>query len=82
SLANKYPFAAVAKVEAGSGEISQLLGPVGSIAKFVGTTLGPLAVRRGDTLSARPWGDMGLARTPDCTGGFARWVAPLAGGAA
>lgn len=82
SLANKYPFAAGAKVEAGAGEIAQVFGPDGSIAKFVGTTLGPLAVRRGDTLSARTWGDMGLALTPDFTGGFARWVAPLAGGAA
>lgn len=82
SLANKYPFAAGAKVEAGAGEIAQVFGPDGSIAKFVGATLGPLAVRRGDTLSARTWGDMGLALTPDFTSGFARWVAPLAGGAA
>lgn len=82
SLASKYPFAAGAKVEAGASEIAQVFGPDGSIAKFVGTTLGPLAVRRGDTLSARTWGDMGLALTPDFTNGFARWVAPLAGGAA
>ncbi|KVD76788.1 type VI secretion protein VasK [Burkholderia sp. ABCPW 14] len=82
SLANKYPFAAGAKVEAGASEIAQVFGPDGSVAKFVGTTLGPLAVRRGDTLSARTWGDMGLALTPDFTNGFARWVAPLAGGAA
>ncbi len=45
SLANKYPFAAGAKVEAGAGEIAQVFGPDGSIAKCVGTTLGPLAVR-------------------------------------
>ncbi|MGU7783869.1 type VI secretion system membrane subunit TssM [Burkholderia sp. PU8-34] len=82
SLANKYPFAANAKVEAGAGEIAQVFGPDGSIAKFVGTTLGPLAVRRGDTLAARTWGDMGIGLTPDFTNGFARWVAPLAGGAA
>ncbi|MBN3759546.1 type VI secretion system membrane subunit TssM [Burkholderia sp. Ac-20365] len=82
SLANKYPFAGDAKVEAGAGEIAQVFGPDGAVAKFVGTTLGPLAVRRGDTLSARTWGDMGLALTPDFTNGFARWVAPLAGGAA
>ena len=82
SLASKYPFAGDAKVEAGAGEIAQVFGPDGSIAKFVGTTLGPLAVRRGDTLTARTWGDMGLALTPDFTNGFARWVAPLAGGAA
>ncbi|VWB48197.1 type VI secretion system membrane subunit TssM [Burkholderia lata] len=82
SLATKYPFAASAKVEAGAGEIAQVFGPDGSIAKFVGTTLGPLAVRRGDTLAARTWGDMGIGLTPDFTSGFARWVAPLAGGAA
>ncbi|TCW76853.1 type VI secretion system membrane subunit TssM [Burkholderia sp. SRS-46] len=82
SLAGKYPFAASAKVEAGAGEIAQVFGPDGSIAKFVGTTLGPLAVRRGDTLAARTWGDMGLSLAPDFTTGFARWVAPLAGGAA
>ncbi|MEM5424535.1 type VI secretion system membrane subunit TssM [Paraburkholderia ferrariae] len=82
SLANKYPFAGSAKIEAGASEIAQMFGPDGAISKFVGTTLGPLAVRRGDTLSARTWGDMGLTLTPDFTTGFARWVAPLAGGAA
>ncbi|MBN3807244.1 type VI secretion system membrane subunit TssM [Paraburkholderia sp. Ac-20336] len=82
SLANKYPFSGTAKVEAGASEIAQMFGPDGAISKFVGTTLGPLAVRRGDTLSARTWGDMGLALTPDFTSGFARWVAPLSGGAA
>ncbi len=82
SLASKYPFAGTAKVEAGASEIAQMFGPDGAISKFVSTTLGPLAVRRGDTLTARTWGDMGLALTPDFTGSFARWVAPLGGGAA
>jgi type VI secretion system protein ImpL len=82
SLASKYPFAGDAKVEAGASEIAQIFGPDGAVAKFVGNTLGPLAVRRGDTLTARTWGDMGLALAPDFTNGFARWVAPLAGGAA
>ncbi|CAG9197743.1 type VI secretion system membrane subunit TssM [Paraburkholderia caribensis] len=82
SLASKYPFAGDAKVEAGASEIAQIFGPDGAVAKFVGSTLGPLAVRRGDTLTARTWGDMGLALAPDFTNGFARWVAPLAGGAA
>lgn len=82
SLASKYPFSGDAKVEAGANEIAQVFGPDGAVAKFVGTTLGPLAVRRGDTLTARTWGDMGLALTPDFTSGFARWVAPLSGGAA
>jgi type VI secretion system protein ImpL len=82
SLASKYPFAGTAKVEAGASEIAGMFGPDGAISKFVSTTLGPLAVRRGDTLTARTWGDMGLALTPDFTGSFARWVAPLGGGAA
>ncbi|RQH09902.1 type VI secretion system membrane subunit TssM [Paraburkholderia dinghuensis] len=82
SLASKYPFAGSAKVEAGASEIAQMFGPDGAISKFVGATLGPLAVRRGDTLAARTWGDMGLTLSPDFTNGFARWVAPLAGGAA
>ena len=82
SLANKYPFAADAKVEAGAGEIAQVFGPDGAVSKFVGTTLGPLAVRRGDSLTPRTWGGMGIALTPDFAGGFARWVAPLSGAAA
>ncbi|PMS23103.1 type VI secretion system membrane subunit TssM [Trinickia dabaoshanensis] len=82
SLVNKYPFSSGAKVEAGASEIAQVFGPDGAISKFVGTTLGPLAVRRGDTLSPRTWGGMGIALSPEFTNGFARWVAPLSGAAA
>jgi type VI secretion system protein ImpL len=82
ALVNKYPFSSGAKVEAGAGEIAQVFGPDGAISKFVGTTLGPLAVRRGDTLSPRTWGGMGIALSPAFTNGFARWVAPLSGAAA
>lgn len=82
SLANKYPFTATSKVEAGAGEIAQVFGPEGAVSKFVGTTLGPLAVRRGDTLSPRTWGDMGIAFAPDFSRGFSHWVAPLSGAAA
>jgi hypothetical protein len=82
SLATKYPFAPNAKVEAGAGEIAQVFGPDGAIAKFVGTTLGRSRCAAADTLAARTWGDMGIGLTPDFTNGFARWVAPLAGGAA
>lgn len=82
ALANKYPFMSNAKVEAGASEIAQVFGPDGAVSKFVGTTLGPLAVRRGDTLSPRTWGGMGIALAPDFTNGFARWVAPLSGAAA
>jgi len=82
SLANKYPFSGNAKVEAGAGEIAQVFGPDGAISKFVGATLGPLAVRRGDTLSPRTWGGMGITLSPEFTNGFAHWVAPLSGAAA
>ncbi|HEX7685211.1 MAG TPA: type VI secretion system membrane subunit TssM [Trinickia sp.] len=82
ALANKYPFSGDAKVEAGASEIAQVFGPDGAISKFVGTTLGPLAVRRGDTLSPRTWGGMGIALSPAFTNGFPHWVAPLSGAAA
>ncbi|MCP1117287.1 type VI secretion system membrane subunit TssM [Robbsia andropogonis] len=82
SLATKYPFDANGKVEAAPAEIGQVFGPNGTISTFVSGTLGPLVVRRGDVLSPRTWGDMGLQLAPDFIAGFGRWVAPLAGGAA
>lgn len=82
ALASKYPFAANGKIEAAPAEIAQVFGPDGAIAKFVASTLGPLAVRRGDILSSRTWADMGITLSPAFTTGFARWVAPLSGGAA
>lgn len=81
TLAEKYPFAARASVEASSDEIGQVFGPQGSIAKYVNDTLGPLTVRRGDILTARTWGDMGISLQPTFTANFAQWVAPLSGGA-
>ncbi|ARS59247.1 type VI secretion system membrane subunit TssM [Ralstonia pseudosolanacearum] len=82
TLAEKYPFAANAKIEASAAEIGQIFGPEGAIAKFANTTIGPLSVRRGDMLAARTWGDLGLAFVPEFTAGFTRWIAPLTGGAA
>jgi type VI secretion system protein ImpL len=82
TLAEKYPFASRASVEASSDEIGQVFGPQGSIAKYVNDTLGPLTVRRGDILTARTWGDMGVSLQPTFTANFAQWVAPLSGGAA
>ncbi|MEJ8857265.1 type VI secretion system membrane subunit TssM [Variovorax robiniae] len=82
SLATKYPFAAGSRIEAAPAEIAQVFGPEGAISKFVATTMGPLVNRRGDLLSARTWGDEGLRLNPEFVGGFAQWVAPLAGGAA
>jgi type VI secretion system protein ImpL len=82
SLASKYPFAEHAGIEATPGEIGQIFGPEGSIARFVNETVGPLAVRRGSLLAPRTWGDQGIEFTPVFTTNFAQWVAPLAGGAA
>jgi type VI secretion system protein ImpL len=80
-LAEKYPFAPHGAVEATVPEIGQIFGPNGAIAKFVQTTMGPLVVRRGDTLTARTWADMGIDLQPDFASQFPRYVAPLAGGA-
>jgi type VI secretion system protein ImpL len=81
-LAEKYPFAAHGNVEATATEIGQIFGPDGAIAKFVQTTMGPLVVRRGDSLTARTWADMGIQLQTDFASQFPRYVAPLAGGAA
>lgn len=80
-LAIKYPFDAHATIEASPTEIAQIFGPQGAIAKYVEDAMGPLVVRRGSTVVARTWGDLGIAIQPDFLKGFARWVAPLDGGA-
>ncbi|KAG1384972.1 hypothetical protein G6F59_017688 [Rhizopus arrhizus] len=82
TLSDKYPFSTNAGVEASGEESGQVFGPQGSIAKYVNDTLGPLTVRRGDILTARTWGDMGIDLQPSFTANFAQWVAPLSGGAA
>ncbi|QID18112.1 type VI secretion system membrane subunit TssM [Nitrogeniibacter mangrovi] len=81
-LAIKYPFAPNAEIEASPTEIAQIFGPEGAIAKFVEQTMGPVVVRRGNTIVARTWGDLGITITPEFMRGVARWVAPLDGGAA
>jgi len=88
TLATKYPFAQDSSVEATPGEIGQVFGPEGAVAKFVGTAMGPLVVRRGDVLAARTWADIGISLAPQAVTAFPGWVAPLsnngvaAGGAA
>ena len=54
SLAPKYPFDKASRVEAGPAEIAKIFGPEGAIAKFGTDTLGPLVVRRGDTVRLLP----------------------------
>ena len=78
TLAAKYPFAPSAQIQATPAEIGQVFGPEGSVAKFVGTTMGPLVVRRGDVLSSRTWADIGITLAPQVVSGFPGWVAPLA----
>jgi type VI secretion system protein ImpL len=81
-LAGKYPFDPSSKIEAGPAEIAKVFGPEGTVAKFTTETLTPLVVRRGDTLTARTWADMGVRLRPEFVAGFAGWIAPLEGGAA
>jgi type VI secretion system protein ImpL len=78
NLASKYPFAPSAQIQATPAEIGQVFGPDGVLAKFVGTTMGPLVVRRGDVLSSRTWADIGITLAPQAVSGFPGWVAPLA----
>ncbi|NRF69450.1 type VI secretion system membrane subunit TssM [Aquincola sp. S2] len=85
TLAGKYPFDAQSKVEAVPQEIAKLFGPGGAVAKFADESLGPLVLRRGDSIVARTWLDMGVRLKPEFGTQFAHWVAPLdgaAGGAA
>jgi type VI secretion system protein ImpL len=77
NLAQKYPFDTHGQVQAADSEISQVFGPSGGIAKFATDTLGPLVDRRGDTLTAKQWADMGITLSPKLMAGFAQWVAPL-----
>jgi type VI secretion system protein ImpL len=77
TLAAKYPFAAGAQIQATGAEIGQVFGPDGAVAKFVGSTMGPLVVRRGDVLSSRTWADIGITLAPQAVSGFPGWIAPL-----
>jgi type VI secretion system protein ImpL len=78
TLLAKYPFASGAQIQATPGEIGQVFGPEGAVAKFVGTTMGPLVARRGDVLSSRTWADIGITLAPQAVSGFPGWIAPLA----
>jgi len=81
-LAIKYPFAAKSNVEAAPAEIAQTFGPEGAISKFVESSMGALVVRRGNTITPKTWGDIGLNLQAGFMNEFARWVSPLEGGAA
>src|SRR5450830_166193 len=80
TLANKYPFAPSARIEASQAEIAQFFGPDGLVAKFVNTSMGPLVVRRGDVLAARTWADMGITLQPQAVQRFPSWIAASGAG--
>jgi type VI secretion system protein ImpL len=80
SLANKYPFSPTARIEAASAEIAQFFGPDGLIAKFAGTAMGPLVLRRGDVLAVRTWAGMGITLAPQTVSRFPGWIAPIGAG--
>lgn len=80
TLANKYPFAPNARIEAASSEIAQFFGPDGLVAKFATGTLGPLVLRRGDVLAPRTWADMGITLSPQTIQRFPAWIAPIGAG--
>jgi type VI secretion system protein ImpL len=77
NLAGKSPFTPGAQLQAAAGEIGQVFGPEGAVAKFVATTMGPLVVRRGDVLASRTWADIGVTLAPQVVSGFPGWIAPL-----
>jgi type VI secretion system protein ImpL len=82
TLGSKYPFALDSKIEATSSEIGLFFGAEGAISKYVTTVMGPLVVRRGDSLSPKTWGEMGIALAPEVVAGFPSWIAPLSSGGA
>jgi type VI secretion system protein ImpL len=80
TLAPKFPFSAESRAEATNEEIGAVFGPSGAIAKFFDTTIGPLVVRRGDTLAARTWANMGINLAAPAVASFPGWVAPISAG--
>ena len=59
NLGNKYPFGDTEN-EATLADIARFTRPDGTLARFVDRHLDGLAVRRGEQLAARTWGNQGL----------------------
>ncbi len=76
-IGQRYPFAPEASVEAVQSDIEQVFGPNGSVAQFSKDTLGTLVTRRGNALDPARWADIGISLSPEFTGNYASWVAPL-----
>jgi type VI secretion system protein ImpL len=79
NLAKKYPFNPAATIQATSGEIGQVFGETGSIARFVKESLDPLVIRRGYMLSSKTWKDLGIGLNPQFVMNFQSYVAPANG---
>ncbi len=77
TLADRYPFRPQARVEASASDIAKIFGPEGAVARFADRTLGPLVIRRGDTLAPRTWAEMAIRLNPEFSARFATWVGPL-----
>ncbi len=76
-LAGKYPFDRTSRLDATSAEMAKIFGPEGAIAKFNEQNLQSLVVRRGDSLAARTWADMGVRLQPEYVAGFPVWIASV-----
>lgn len=79
ALASKYPFDRASRLEASPTEIAKVFGAEGAVAKFVEQGLGTLVIKRGDSIVARTWADIGVRLRPEFAAGLGGWVAPLNG---
>lgn len=79
-IGQRYPYAPEATVEASRGDIDQIFGPQGAIAKFGQTALGSLVIRRGNSLTTRRWADIGINLRPELIADYGRWVGASAAG--
>jgi type VI secretion system protein ImpL len=82
TLANKYPFDARSRIEASPQDIAKIFGPEGAISKFGVEAMGPMVIRRGDSVAPKTWGEIGLRLRPEFIDRFGIWVAALEGAAA
>jgi type VI secretion system protein ImpL len=80
-IGQRYPYAPEATVEAAPSDIERMFGPQGAIAKFGESALGSLVIRRGNTLTARQWADIGINLRPELVANYGRWVGASAAGA-
>ncbi|MEC7121081.1 MAG: type VI secretion system membrane subunit TssM [Pseudomonadota bacterium] len=80
-LAQKYPFAVGARLEATPAEIGQFFGANGRISAFVEQTLSPLVIRRGDEITPKTWNNLGIRIEPKFIADFPRYLATPTGGA-